>query len=340
MRPFRKIITALFLIITGVNTLTALENISANVHIGNGILFPAAILSYDSLAIISMNSGSDVESTFPKALPHLTPELCDLNFSPMEDPAKTDQIMLSRGITSYLYRKEHLIYARHVGRVTADTLAACYMDLRNMSPLEYAAFFTGLHDNIRFLQGEDSPEALPVHSVFDRNCLSRILRGELRIWLAVDELLRARQMSALLNGPQLQLIVETTAGVREQGLFAGAAFLLDLAEAEDLMLGEMKDADPGMITDFSKDMLVRMPAFSSFWESLQYFSTDPQRHYTDEQLLSLYSIMAYPFFQPFFHNSLIEVDGPPNFVMFTTDPFSTRSLVIEVRDSGKKIYGK
>ena len=50
--------------------------------------------------------------------------------------------------------------------------------------------------------------------------------------------------------------------------------------------------------------------------------------------------MAYPFFEPYFHNSLIEVDGTPNFVMFTTEPFSTRSLVLEVRDRGSRIYGK
>ncbi len=317
------------------------QEISAYVHSGTGTVLPYAAVLYDSSSILEITDlGPDSDAPGGEWLPHLTPLLSDLNLYDGNNLPHLDSLLLSRGIGTYLYKTDHLIYARKIGFI--DTLVARYLDFSQPEPLNFYREFTRFQDNMEAYHAlPDFPDSLPLPwpGSIPVKQMRQLDRDQLMLWFRIDDKRRLKLTADFMERFPCRAIVHSSPELLRSATFPNAVFLVDLRNASAYLKGDLQDVGGDSFLDYNDEFLILMPRFTSFWESLTYFNNRQKQTYTDEQILQLYTVIPNQFFSRYFDTGLIEAGAPAQFALFSTFPFSLRSIVQKVVISGRERHG-
>ncbi|MCK5521032.1 MAG: hypothetical protein KAI81_07960 [Candidatus Marinimicrobia bacterium] len=300
-------------------------------------------LYYDNSAILDLVDTGEFGIITKENQKHLTPLMSDLNVYEGGDLFKRDKLMLSRGIGMYLHRQEEYIFARKIALNSRDSLVAWMLDFNQDSLLSFTEKFTLFQDNMAAFHSFDIfPDSLklPSEEVLPLSIIRMLSEGKIKLWFRVENKKRLELISNYMQNYSYRCIVESNLEYLRLYPFPNALYLIDLENAQNFLSGDLQDRGIDNFLDYNEEILIRIPEFNSFWESLQYFNKRDLQNYTDEQILQLFTVIPFSFFSNYFECGLIERGAPSDFVIFSTEPFSTRSIVEKIVIQGRLVYEK
>ncbi|MCK5521090.1 MAG: hypothetical protein KAI81_08250 [Candidatus Marinimicrobia bacterium] len=312
------------------------------IHHGNGMILKQATLVYDTLLILEIEEKSPPASPQNSPISHITPLMADLNiYKDISNFGRQDSIMLSRGIAMYIHSKGKRIFMRYISHEPKDSLIAWIVDLTMESESDFYKTFTHFQDNLEAFHAMEANHdnlLLPWADEILVEILSVLYDNHLLLWFKLNTQFRHRLLSDFMQSFPYRSIVESKPEFFREFPFSNSISLISLDEARSYLYGDLQENNTVNFLDYNEEFLIKMPQFNSFWESLIYFNSRESGHYTDTQILQLYTVIPYSFFSNYVACALIEEHAPAQFVHFSTYPFSIRSRVQGVIMSGRNIY--